>query len=105
MMCCLLTYGQQYQWTGSAENLDFFDELNWKDTTTSEIPTVNSINPGQMIEFDLYITCEVVANNDIYLGENGKITIINGQLSGVSVSGIGNIIMGESSYIYLDNSY
>ena len=105
MMCCLLTYGQQYQWTGSAENLDFFDELNWKDTTTSEIPTVNSINPGQMIEFDLYITCEVVANNDINLGENGKITIINGQLSGVSVSGIGNIIMGESSYIYLDNSY
>ncbi len=105
MMCCLLTYGQQYQWTGSAENLDFFDELNWKDTTTSEIPTANSINPGQMIEFDLYITCEVVANNDINLGENGKITIINGQLSGVSVSGIGNIIMGESSYIYLDNSY
>ena len=104
-MCCLLTYGQHYQWTGSAENLDFFDELNWKDTTTSEIPTVNSINPGQMIEFDLYITCEVVANNDINLGENGKITIINGQLSGVSVSGIGNIIMGESSYIYLDNSY
>ena len=105
MMCCLLTYGQQYQWTGSAENLDFFDELNWKDTTTSEIPTANSINPGQIIEFDLYITCEVVANNDINLGENGKITIINGQLSGVSVSGIGNIIMGESSYIYLDNSY
>ena len=105
MMCCLLTYGQQYQWTGSAENLDFFDELNWKDTTTSEIPTANSINPDQMIEFDLYITCEVVANNDINLGENGKITIINGQLSGVSVSGIGNIIMGESSYIYLDNSY
>ena len=58
-----------------------------------------------MIEFNLYITCEVVANNDINLGENGKITIINGQLSGVSVSGIGNIIMGESSYIYLDNSY
>ena len=105
MMCCLLTYGQQYQWTGFAENLDFFDELNWKDTTTSEIPATNSINPGQMIEFDLYITCEVVANNDINLGENGKITIINGQLSGVSVSGIGNIIMGESSYIYLDNSY
>ena len=49
MMCCLLTYGQQYQWTGSAENLDFFDELNWKNTTTSDIPSVNSINPGQMI--------------------------------------------------------
>jgi hypothetical protein len=101
----LVAYGQQYQWTGSAENLDFFDELNWKDTTTSEIPSDNSINPGQIIEFDLFITCEVVANNDISLGENGKITIINGQLNGDSISGVGNIIMDESSYLYLDNSY
>ena len=34
-----------------------------------------------------------------------RITIINGQLNGDSISGVGNIIMGESSYIYLDNSY
>ena len=52
----LAANGQQYQWTGSAENLDFFDELNWKDTTTSEIPSDNSINPGQIIEFDLFIS-------------------------------------------------
>ena len=45
-----------------------------------------------------------LAKNGV-LFENGKITIINGELSGVSVSGIGNIIMGESSYIYLDNSF
>ena len=105
ILCCLFTYGQQYQWTGSSENLDFFDELNWKDTTTSEIPSDDSINPGQAIEFELYITCEVVANNDINLGENGKITIINGQLNGDSISGVGNIVMGESSYLYLDGSY
>ena len=105
ILCCLFTYGQQYQWTGSSENLDFFDELNWKDTTTSEIPSDDSINPGQTIEFELYITCEVVANNDINLGENGKITIINGQLNGDSISGVGNIVMGESSYLYLDGSY
>ena len=105
ILCCLFTNGQQYQWTGSSENLDFFDELNWKDTTTSEIPSDNSINPGQAIEFDLYITCEVVANNDINLGENGKITIINGQLNGDSISGVGNIVMDESSYLYLDGSY
>ena len=47
----------------------------------------------------------MVANNDINLGENGKITIINGQLNGDSISGVGNIIMDESSYLYLDNSY
>ena len=105
ILSCLFTNGQQYQWTGSSENLDFFDELNWKDTTTSEIPSDDSINPGQAIEFDLYITCEVVANNDINLGENGKITIINGQLNGDSISGVGNIVMDESSYLYLDSSY
>ena len=105
MFLGLISYAQQYQWTGASDDVDFFNELNWKDSTTSEIPSANSINPGQMIEFDLYITCEVVANDDINLGENGKITIINGELSGVSVSGVGNIIMGESSYIYLDNSY
>ena len=105
MFLGLISYAQQYQWTGASGDFDFFNELNWKDSTTSEIPSANSINPGQMIEFVLYITCEVIANDDINLGENGKITIINGELSGVSVSGIGNIIMGESSYIYLDNSY
>ena len=105
MFVGLISYAQQYQWTGASGDVDFFNELNWKDSSTSEIPSANSINPGQMIEFDLYITCEVIANDDINLGENGKITIINGELSGVSVSGVGNIIMGESSYIYLDNSY
>ena len=105
MFVGLISYAQQFQWTGASGDVDFFNELNWKDSTTSEIPSANSINPGQMIEFDLYITCEVIANDDINLGENGKITIINGELSGVSVSGVGNIIMGESSYIYLDNSY
>ena len=105
ILCCLFTNGQQYQWTGSSENLDFFDELNWKDTTTSETPLEDSINPSQAIEFELYITCEVVANNDINLGENGKITIINGQLNGDSISGVGNIVMDESSYLYLDGSY
>ena len=105
ILCCLFTNGQQYQWTGSSENLDFFDELNWKDTTTSETPLEDSINPGQAIEFELYITCEVVANNDINLGENGKITIINGQLNGDSISGLGNIVMDESSYLFLDGSY
>ena len=105
MFVGLISYAQQFQWTGASGDVDFFNELNWKDSTTSEIPSTNSINPGQMIEFDLYITCEVIANDDINLGENAKITIINGELSGVSLSGVGNIIMGESSYMYLDNSY
>tara|TARA_B100000900_G_scaffold166712_1_gene141526 strand:- start:16 stop:1887 length:1872 start_codon:yes stop_codon:yes gene_type:complete len=105
VMCCLFTNGQQFQWTGSNENLDFFDELNWKDTTTFETPPNNSINPGQIIDFELYITCKVVAENEINLGENGKIFIVNGELEGDSIVGIGNINMGESSYLNLHNSY
>ena len=60
---CLLIFivltsnAQQYQWTGDSENIDFFDELNWKDTSTSEIPPNNSINPGKLIEFELFISC------------------------------------------------
>ena len=108
---CLLIFivltsnAQQYQWTGDSENIDFFDELNWKDTSTSEIPPNNSINPGEIIEFELFISCEVSAENEIYLGENGKITIVNGQLDGDSITGLGSIILGESSYLNLDNSY
>ena len=108
---CLLIFivltsnAQQYQWTGDSENIDFFDELNWKDTSTSEIPPNNSINPGEIIEFELFISCEVSAENEIYLGENGKITIVNGQLDGDSIAGLGSIILGESSYLNLDNSY
>ncbi len=108
---CLLIFivlnsnAQQYQWTGDSENIDFFDELNWKDTNTSEIPPNNSINPGEIIEFELFISCEVSAENEIYLGENGKITIVNGQLDGDSITGLGSIILGESSYLNLDNSY
>ena len=108
---CLLIFivltsnAQQYQWTGDSENIDFFDELNWKDTNTSEIPPNTSINPGEIIEFELFISCEVSAENEIYLGENGKITIVNGQLEGDSITGLGSIILGESSYLNLDNSY
>ena len=101
----LISYAQQYQWTGASGNINFFDELNWKNTSTSEIPSNNSINPGENIEFELFITCEVFAEDEINLGENGKITIINGQLNGDSISGVGSIFLGESSYINLENSY
>ena len=101
----LISYAQQYQWTGASGNTNFFDELNWKNTSTSEIPSNNSINPGENIEFELFITCEVFAEDEINLGENGKITIINGQLNGDSISGVGSIFLGESSYLNLENSY
>ena len=105
MFVGLISYAQQYQWTGASGDIDFFNELNWKDTSTSEIPSNNSINPGENIEFELFISCEVSAENEIYLGENGKITIVNGELNGDSINGFGSIILGESSYLNLENSY
>ena len=105
MFVGLISNAQQYQWTGSSGNIDFFNELNWENTSTSETPLNNSINPGEIIEFELFISCEVSAENEINLGENGEITIINGQLNGDSITGFGNIIMGDSSYLNLENSY
>ena len=105
MLVGLISYAQQYQWTGASGDIDFFNELNWKDTSTAEIPPINSINAGEIIEFQLFITCEVYAENEINLGENGKITLVNGQLNGDSITGLGNIVLGESSYLNLENSY
>ena len=105
MFVGFISYAQQYQWTGASGDIDFFNELNWKDTSTSETPSNNSINPGVNIEFELFISCEVSAENEIYLGENGKITIVNGELNGDSINGFGSIILGESSYLNLENSY
>ena len=100
---CLISNAQQYQWTGASGNIDFFDELNWKDISNSEIPSNNSINPGEIIEFELFISCEVSAQNEIYLGESGKITILNGQLNVDSITGriktISSKIKGQSPII------
>ena len=41
MFVGLVSYAQQYQWTGASGDIDFFNELNWKDTSTSEIPSNN----------------------------------------------------------------
>ena len=103
MLTGLISYSQQYQWTGASGDIDFFNELNWKDTSTDETPPNNSINPGEIIEFELFITCEVFAENEINLGENGKINIINGQLNGDSITGIGSIILADSSYLNLES--
>ena len=105
MFAGLISYAQQYQWTGASGDIDFFNELNWKDTSTSEIPSNNSIKPSENIEFEHFISCEVSAENEIYLGQNGKITIINGELNGDSINGLGSVILGESSYLNLENSY
>ena len=96
---------QEYQWTGNANSQDFFNELNWKETTTDEYPPMNSINPEEPIQFNLYITCNVVADGEINLEGNIKITIVDGELYTDKITGIGQIILNDSSYLNINGNY
>ena len=87
---------QEYRWTGNSNNNDFFDELNWVEFISNNIPAENSINPGQPIGFSLYLTCEIVADGEIILNENGKIIITDGELN----SGRHKIIGGGKLVVY-----
>jgi hypothetical protein len=96
---------QEYRWTGDSNNNDFFDELNWVEFITNNTPPENSINPGQPIGFSLYLTCEIVADGEIILNENGKIIITDGELNSEKISGYGQIILNNSAYLNLTDIY
>ena len=96
---------QEYRWTGNSNNNDFFDELNWAEFISNNTPPENSINPGQSIGFSLYLTCEIVADGEIILNENGKITITDGELNSEKISGFGEIILNNSAYLNLTDIY
>ena len=96
---------QEYRWTGNSNNNDFFDELNWVEFISNNIPEENSINPGQPIGFSLYLTCEIIADGEIILNENGKIIIEDGELNSEKISGFGEIILNNSSYLNLTDIY
>ena len=41
---CALGFSQTYEWNGGSSD-DFFDENNWKDSSTNMSPAIGSINP------------------------------------------------------------
>ena len=96
---------QEYRWTGNSNNNDFFDELNWVEFISNNTPPANSIDPGQSIGFSLYLTCEIVADGEIILNENGKIIITEGELNSEKISGFGEIILNNSAYLNLTDIY
>ena len=96
---------QEYRWTGGSNNNDFFDELNWVEFISNNTPPENSINPGQPIDFSLYLTCEVIADGEIILNENGKIIITEGELNSEKISGFGEIVLNNSAYLNLTDIY
>jgi hypothetical protein len=53
----------------------------------------------------LYLTCEIVADGEIILNENGKIIITDGELNSEKISGFGEIILNNSAYLNLTDIY
>jgi len=95
---------QEYRWSGDFDN-DFFNELNWIETTTESSPSIGSINPGEPINFKLFLTCIAEANDEIIIDDNGVIDLLHGELNAEKISGTGKIILNEASYINLNDEY
>ena len=81
--CCSLLillslnlYSQDYIWTGNGADNNFFNEENWVDVITSQPPTAGSLEPSQVINKDLSISCVVHA-------ESKSETEINSQTPGI----------------------
>jgi hypothetical protein len=53
----------------------------------------------------LYLTCEIIADGEIILNENGKIIITEGELNSEKISGFGEIILNNSAYLNLTDIY
>ena len=53
----------------------------------------------------MYLTCEIVADGEIILNENGKIIITDGELNSEKISGFGEIILNNSAYLNLTDIY
>lgn len=96
-----INYAQVYTWNGNTGNKDFFDENNWEDTSTGAIPIAGSIDPFQDINLDLEVSCEVIANENIQLG-NGTLQLVNTLLSASAITG-GSISIGENAYLELSS--
>lgn len=96
------TEGQNYYWTGTTGNSSFFDEENWLDTLTGQIPSPESINPNKDININLTLTCKAEANAPIHLG-TGILKIENGVLNANSILG-GNVIISKNGYLNLSDS-
>lgn len=99
-LCNSSLFSQSYQWTGAANNQNFFDELNWIEINSANIPPTGTINPNQVINFNLYLSCEVNSSGFVLLANNVTLNIQNGSLNGTRVSG-GNINIGENGYLNL----
>ena len=100
-----MAFAQEYIWTGQAENHDFFDETNWKDTSTNMPPETGSISPEADINKSLAIvdvSLEVLADSPIRLGI-GSLKIKNSSLAAMAIIG-GSVKIESEGYLALHAS-
>ncbi len=96
---------QDYIWTGNAGNHDFFDEANWKDTTTDLPPEAGAISPETDISKSLAIVdvlSEVLAPSTIRLG-TGSLSLQNSSLAAMAIVG-GSVKIETGGYLALHAS-
>lgn len=102
-----LANAQDVIWTGSASNNDFFDEGNWRNSSTNVAPAAGTINPATAINLSLRIntvTPVIIATGEINLG-SGTLVIGSANLKAPSLSGGGGIVtITEGGYIELTDT-
>ena len=91
------------KWIGT-ENNDFFNENNWQDLTNGLPPEANTLNPGQEIIYNLYLTCNTIAEGIIILADEKHLFLENGELITNKISGLGNVSLKENAHIIVEEN-
>lgn len=104
----VLVYSQDLEWTGSAAIADFFDENNWQESQSNEVPVDGTLEPGVPINLDLEIEnapTVIFADSTIDLG-TGTLTLVNAEITAPSIPS-GSVTIGDDAYLELtsDNPF
>ena len=94
---------QDLKWIGT-ENNDFFNENNWQDLSNGLPPEANTLNPGQEIIYNLYLTCNTIAEGIIILADEKYLFLENGELITNKILGLGNVSLNENAHIIVEES-
>jgi hypothetical protein len=104
MLSPLFLHAQDYYWTGSEGDHDFFNESNWFNDSLGQSPQSGTINPNQPIAYDLLLSCDVSALSSPIAGivfePTKTLYISSGVLNANSFSG-GTLVINEDSYVHL----
>jgi hypothetical protein len=99
------TFSQEVIWNGNAADNDFFNELNWENTSTNTALAPETLKFNIPINLDLKIENEnqlIISNGIINLG-TGSLTITKATIDANAISG-GSLIINTAGYIDFDNT-